>query len=182
MNKFAINVIAFFIPIKKKREEFRAEKLRHSAHCGTKHVGKYTYWGKNLIIEDRETVIGSFTSISNDVTIGPSEHPLNMLSTSPYFYLIPGLKKEIKNPIRNTTPCYIGNDVWIGNKAFIKDGVKVGDGAVVAAGAVVVKDVPPYAIVGGVPARIIKYRFDEDTIKELLEIKWWNLDDEILKD
>ena len=70
----------------------------------------------------------------------------------------------------------IGNDVWIGQGAFIKGGVTIGDGAIVAAHAVVVKDVPPYAVVGGVPARVIKYRFDEDAIKDLLEIKWWNYD------
>ncbi len=78
-------------------------------------------------------------------------------------------------------PCHIGNDVWIGHGVFIKEGVTVGDGAVIAAGAVVVKDVPPYAIVGGSPAKIIKYRFDEKTISKLLELQWWNMDPEILQ-
>lgn len=70
----------------------------------------------------------------------------------------------------------IGSDVWIGARAAILEGVTIGDGAVVAAGAVATKDVPPYAIVGGVPAKIIKYRFDEETIKKLLELKWWDKD------
>jgi hypothetical protein len=70
----------------------------------------------------------------------------------------------------------IGNDVWIGDRAFIMAGVRIGDGAVVAAGAVVTKDVPPYAVVGGVPARIIKYRFDQPTVDKLLELKWWRYD------
>lgn len=70
----------------------------------------------------------------------------------------------------------IGNDVWIGAYAKIVEGVRIGDGAVIAAGAVVTKDVPPYAIVGGVPAKIIKYRFEEKQIKQLLELKWWNKD------
>ena len=76
----------------------------------------------------------------------------------------------------NERPVKIGNDVWIGRGAFIKGGVTIGDGAVIAAHAVVTKDVPPYAIVCGVPAKIIKYRFDCETIKELLDLKWWNYD------
>lgn len=69
----------------------------------------------------------------------------------------------------------IGNDVWIGNSVMIMDGIKIGDGAVIAAGAIVTKDVQPYAIIGGIPAKIIKFRFDEQTIDNLLQIKWWNL-------
>lgn len=76
----------------------------------------------------------------------------------------------------------IGNDVWIGSHALILGGVKIGDGAVIGAGAVVTKDVPPYAVVGGVPARIIKYRFSQEIIDKLLEIKWWNLPENILKE
>jgi tetrahydrodipicolinate N-succinyltransferase len=70
----------------------------------------------------------------------------------------------------------IGNDVWIGNNVLIMDGVKIGDGAIIGAGAVVIKDVPPYAIVGGVPARLIRYRFNEEQRKFLLEFQWWAKD------
>ena len=75
----------------------------------------------------------------------------------------------------------IGNDVWIGANVYIKNGIVIGDGSVIAAGAVVVKDVPPYAIVGGVPAKIIRYRFPQDIIDGLLTIKWWNWSDEELQ-
>ena len=75
----------------------------------------------------------------------------------------------------------IGNDVWIGSHVLIKGGVHIGNGACVAAGAVVVKDVPPYAIVGGVPAKVIRYRFSPEVIGKLLELEWWNFDESKLK-
>lgn len=75
----------------------------------------------------------------------------------------------------------VGNDVWIGRGAFIKNGLTLGDGCVIGARSVVTKDVPPYAIVAGNPARIIRYRFDEQTISKLLEIKWWEMDDDIIR-
>ena len=127
--------------------------------------------------------IGRYCSIAAGVSISPPEHPLEWLTASPVSYapqcfgwaeklLEHGLPKAMPYPY--THPVEIGKDVWIGSGAFIKGGVKIGDGAVVAAHAVVVKDVPPYAIVGGVPAKVIRYRFDEETIKALLELKWWN--------
>ncbi len=75
----------------------------------------------------------------------------------------------------------MGNDVWVGSHVLMKGGITIGDGAVIAAGAVVVRDVPPYAIVGGVPAKIIKYRFSQDIIEKLMELKWWSLTDDELK-
>lgn len=83
---------------------------------------------------------------------------------------------------KKTKPTIIGNDVWLGANVFIKRGVEVGDGAIVAAGAVVVKDVPPYAIVGGNPATIIRYRFENEIILLLLDLKWWSLNEDMLKD
>lgn len=76
----------------------------------------------------------------------------------------------------------IGNDVWIGDSVLILDGVKIGDGAVLAAGAVVTADVPPYAIVGGVPAKVIRYRFNEDEIEHLIKLKWWDKSEQWIKE
>ena len=86
----------------------------------------------------------------------------------------------VANKLNETTT--IGNDVWIGSQSLIKGGVTIGDGAVIAGGAVVIHDVPPYAIVGGVPAKILKYRFDNHTIKTLLELQWWELTPKEMKD
>ncbi|WP_052571337.1 glycosyltransferase [Endomicrobium proavitum] len=143
-------------------------------------VGKNTYSAPDLKVENSKTKIGSFVSIAGKVTIGQGEHPVNYLSTSPYFYMSGlGWTNRISETYAN--PCTIGNDVWIGQNVFIRQGITVGDGAVIGAGAVVVKDVPAYAVVGGVPAKVIKYRFDDETIKELLALKWWNLPDEEIK-
>ena len=131
--------------------------------------------------------IGRFTSIAPNVRTNAGTHPYTspFVTTSPMFYSTRNqnghtfatsiLFDELK-PMPE-----IGNDCWIGDNAFIVGGVSIGNGAVVLAGAVVTKDVPPYAIVGGVPAKIIKYRFDEETIQFLLRIKWWNQDVEWLR-
>ena len=106
------------------------------------------------------------------------EHPVDNISTSSRLYLRMLNDKEFYNDI--PSPVQIGNDVWIGSNATVLGGITVGDGAVVAAGAVVTKDVPPYAIVGGIPAKVIRYRFEPEKIKKLLEIQWWNWDDETI--
>lgn len=110
--------------------------------------------------------MGRYCSVGRGVRIGLFSHPIDRLSTSPHTY-------RVWNDADRVT---IGNDVWIGDDVCIKAGVSVGDGAILAAGAVVVKDVEPYAIVGGVPAKLIRYRFPAETIKDLLELEWWRYD------
>lgn len=123
--------------------------------------------------------IGRYCSIAYGVNIGMFEHPVDWLSTTTRQYLAGHVYGARPVHLRSFDPSpltVIGNDVWIGVGATLIDGIKIGDGAIVAAGAVVTKDVPPYAIVGGVPAKIIRYRFDEKTIADLLELKWWDYD------
>lgn len=128
--------------------------------------------------------IGKYCSIANHVFIGGAEHPIDWIGTSPAFYRgrdsIKLKLSEHERPRDKIT--LIGNDVWIGYRACIKAGVRIGDGAIVGMGAVVTRDVPAYAIVGGNPAKIIRYRFSDDLINDLLECRWWQEDEELLRD
>ncbi len=114
--------------------------------------------------------------------IGGGKHPLDFVSTSPVFYSQRNALKKCFNKIdfKEYDNTVIGNDVWIGSNAFIKGGVTVGHGAVIGAYAVVTKDIEPYSIVGGNPAKVIRKRFDEATIGKLLETKWWDYSDKFL--
>lgn len=146
-------------------------------------AGKHSFSRLNFRVSNSKTTIGSFVSIGNDVTLGPGKHPLNLLSTSPFQYIAPCALNDHQKTCffdGSAWPIKIGNDVWIGENVIIQDNLSIGDGAVIGSGAVVTHDVPPYAIVAGVPARILRYRFDEKTIADLLELKWWELNDDII--
>ena len=161
-----VKIIALFIKDKEQRKIFRKNILKPDTinFVGNSYAMK-PFW---LCTKAQ---IGKYVSIARDVTLGGGEHPLDILTTSPALY---GHNPKYIDPKIYCKPVIIDNDVWIGARAIIKNGVHISTGAVIASGAVVTKDVPPYAIVGGVPAKVIKYRFDEETRKELLESKWWD--------
>jgi acetyltransferase-like isoleucine patch superfamily enzyme len=147
-------------------------------------IGAFSYLMGGVV--DYCTSIGRYCSIAAGVRIGEPDHPVDWLSTSPFQYdanrfgwhpaadscVIDDPERGPRDTFRKG-PAVIGNDVWIGANAVILRGVTVHDGAVVAAGAVVTRDVEPYTVVGGVPARQISRRFDEATAAELLELQWW---------
>lgn len=144
-------------------------------------LGRFTYL---MSAEVKHADVGSFCSIAPGVKVGGlGKHPTSWISTHPAFYSTmnqAGKTFSVQNSFTEIERTYIGNDVWLGTRAIILDGIHVSDGAIIAAGAVVTKNVPPYAVVGGVPAKIIRYRFDPETIQELLAWQWWLLDDSIL--
>lgn len=155
-------------------------------------MGKHSYTGKNVHLVN--TVIGRFCSIGPGVHNIGGRHPISeCISTHSAFYRLsaPGGKSFIcggdgsfqeykwvdtERQIQNV----VGNDVWIGTEAKIMEGVTIGNGAVIAAGALVTKDIPTYAVVGGIPAKVIRYRFDKQEIELLEKINWWDLDDDNL--
>jgi acetyltransferase-like isoleucine patch superfamily enzyme len=146
---------------------YKVEILHQVSIDRLSNVGSYTYIGCRTSIT--KSSIGRYCSIANNVSIGQGEHQLDRISTSSTFYSDPwGTLTEGE--------CVIESDVWIGVDVVILRGTKIGIGAVVAANAVVTKDVPPFAIVGGVPARIIRYRFSEEKQRKILASCWWKKD------
>jgi len=132
-------------------------------------------------INKDKLIIGNFCSIACGAKFifNSANHTLKSLSTYPFpiFYEEWGLdKKHVNSAWDNRGDIVVGNDVWIGYEAIILSGVHIGDGAIIGTRAVVTKDVPPYTIVGGIPAKEIKKRFDEETINKLQQIQWWNWD------
>ena len=144
------------------------------------NIGENVIIGDNSYVNDytdiSSAVIGKFCSIAGCCGIWLNNHPISWISTSPVLYTLIGMTSSERYS-ENKKPPVIGNDVWIGMHSVILKGIQIGDGAIVAAGSVVTKDIPPYAIVAGVPAKVIKYRFERDIIEKLLQLKWWDKKD-----
>lgn len=137
-------------------------------------MDRHSYIGYDSTILN--TNIGSFCSIANKVTIGGATHPMHFVSTSPVFL---SHKDSVKTKLANFNylpiiETDIGHDVWIGEGVYIKSGIKIGTGAIIGMASVVTKDVPPYAIYAGNPAKLIRYRFNDEIISGLLKTEWWN--------
>ena len=154
-------------------------------HCVVENsiLGNYTYVSASSVLNN--VSVGAFTSIGPSCKIGLGIHPTDkFVSTSPIFYSTKNMFKTkftAVNSFEEYSRIEIGNDVWIGANVIIKDGVRIGDGAIIGAGAVVTKDVSPYEIIGGIPAKHIRFRFDEEKISFLLKTKWWDFDDSALR-
>ncbi len=162
--------------------------IEHPIHCGPNSqihgeciVGRYLFLNINSLLYPH-VKIGRYCSIARNCEIGVANHPTTFLSSHSFQYhsaqfpTDPVYKDEIKRVAwRGHPETYIGNDVWIGAQSIIRAGVRIGDGAIIAANTVVTKDVGPYEIVGGSPAKLIKKRFSENQIADLLILKWWEL-------
>ena len=154
-------------------------RINKDSYCYNSRIGAHTYFaGDNVVMN---ATIGRFCSIAKNVSIGPGRHPAHtFVSTSPYFWSPAkqcGATLVDKHLFQENGTVHIGHDVWIGQNAVVLDDIKIGNGAIVAAGAIVTKDVPAYAIVGGVPARLLKMRFMPEQIDFLEALQWWDKDE-----
>ena len=184
------DLFTFYLPkliSKLQRPSFRRCEIHKTAKVDCKcaltdvSLDRYTYVGSGSDITC--TAIGSFCSIASGCQIGGGEHPLNMVSTSPAFLWGRNILRKNFSDIayEQAKPVTIGNDVWIGANAYIRGGITIGSGAVIGAHAVVTKDVRPYEIVAGCPAKPLRRRFDDETVEKLLELNWWDWSDEKLQ-
>lgn len=167
-------------------------RLAKNAVLLNSHISFASYLGENTYLNNVN--IGKYTCIGPRVNILIGQHPTDsFVSVHPAFFSIRKqigftyVDKNLFNEFKyvddtNKISIEIGNDVWIASDVKLLEGIKIGDGAIVAAGSVVTKNIPPYSICGGVPAKIIRYRFDDNDIRFLLEIKWWEKSEEWIKE
>ncbi len=160
----------------------KSSKVESGSQIVNSRFDKHSFCGYDCKILNCD--VGSFCSIANDVVVGGGMHPINWVSMSPVFYegrdsVRTKFSTHKRDPVKRTK---IGHDVWIGERVIIKQGVTIGNGAVIGMGSVVTKDVEPYTIVVGCPAKVIRKRFDDKIIDSLQEIKWWEFSDKELKE
>lgn len=166
-----------YLPAIKKSEIDKTSSICSGAHVVESSVDKFSYVGNYCTVIN--TKIGKFCSIADNCIIGGANHPINWVSTSPVFHQGRNILKrhfsnhEFESSIRTN----IGSDVWIGNNCLIKGGITINHGAVIGMGSVLTKDVGPYEIWAGNPARLIKKRFSNEVIEFLIENEWWNLEE-----
>lgn len=175
--------IRFYLKNKRWRKENSHNStylIDNGVNCGTIYVGKKTYGGLSVMNDTKNYLkIGNYCSIAKEVTfLVGIDHEISNIFTYPFkAMIIDGSREAISKG-----NIIVDDDVWIGYRATILSGVHIGQGAVIAAGAVVTKDVPPYAIVGGVPAKVLKYRFAQETCEEFEKIDLSKLDDDMIKE
>lgn len=160
----------------------RKARLYRFAKIVGSEIGDFSYVGPNSWVVDAE--IGKFCSIAPNCKIGLAEHTTHFLSTSPIFTEArngTGFSWTARNIVSPSKRVRVGNDVWIGERTLVLGGISIGNGAVIGAGAIVTKDVPACAIAAGVPAKIVRYRFDAETIARLEKSAWWNLPEKELR-
>jgi acetyltransferase-like isoleucine patch superfamily enzyme len=174
--------VSFFAMVDNKSVISRKAKINRRVKVYQSNIGSYSYVGSKteLICAD----IGKFCSIAHRCFIGLGNHSLNHISTSPIFTAIKnatGHSWVNTNTFQEFKRVSIGNDVWIGIGVIVMGGVRIGNGAIIGAGSIVTKDIPDYAIAVGVPAKIIKYRFEPHIIDKLIKMKWWDFPEEKLR-
>lgn len=169
--------------------------VEYPIHCGPNsqihggcNVGQFTFINISSVLYPN-VKIGRFCSIARNCEIGVARHPVNFLSTHSFQYHFAQFPKHpfYKNGINRTSwraypDTIIGSDVWIGAQSIVKAGVNIGHGAIIAANSVVTKNIAPYSIVGGSPAKVIRMRFNAEQISKLLELRWWELSLEEISD
>ena len=165
--------INFFL--KKNSKICKTSKIYPFSRVTNSNIGSYSY--VSYFSQINNSTIGNYCSISKRFSAGLGFHPTDFISTSPVFYspknpLFKSIVKEKK--IDDFKPVSIGSDVWIGANVVVLDGVKIGHGSIIGANSVVTKNVEPYSIIGGVPAKLIRKRFSEEEIEFLLKLQWWN--------
>lgn len=169
------------IPAIKNTTINHTSKVCSLSHVVNSTIDKYSYIGNNCTIINVE--IGRYCSIADNCIIGGASHPIDWVSSSPVFHEGRNILKKnfSEHQFETTKRTVIENDVWIGNNVLIKSGVKISNGAIIGMGSVVTKDVGPYEIWVGTPAKLIRKRFNDEIINDLMTLKWWDWEDNKLE-